>query len=189
MNFHRRLSNSKSPFVFWTLLSIMTDFNYAVLWIVSIQPFGTVQNVPIIIGIIVALMSYTFVLYIVIKDLFFVTYDDILEKQVISFPWKISCHPGYVIFFIFLNEEPKRPVCPLFLPFSSGDRLWIGMFWSQMLIVEYFWVDYVPSILLKHLDRGLMSVLVCVHRSMTYCHDESLKTSSRTWWSVMTHWP
>ena len=39
MVFHWSLSDSKSPHVSRTLLSILTDLNNAVVWIVSTRPF------------------------------------------------------------------------------------------------------------------------------------------------------
>ena len=62
----------------------------------------------------------------------------------------------------------------LFPIFSSGGRLWIGMFWGQGLILKYFCADYMPPVLLKHFDEGLMSVMVFIHLSMTYQQNETL---------------
>ena len=55
---------------------------------------------------------------------------------------------------------------PIF--FSSGGRLLIGMLGGQMLILEYLCADYIPPIVLKYLDRGLMSILARVHLSIIY---------------------
>ena len=72
MVFHWRLSQSKSPQVSRTLLSILTVFNYAVVWMVSTRPptskssrpfnnsLVTVPNAPITIGIIVTFMFHSF---------------------------------------------------------------------------------------------------------------------------------
>ena len=72
MVFHWRLSDSKSPQVSRTLLSILAVFNNAVVWMVSTRsptsksstpfnnPLVTVQNVPITIGIIVAFIFHSF---------------------------------------------------------------------------------------------------------------------------------
>ena len=72
MVFHWRLSDSKSPQVSRTLLSILAVFNNAVVWMVSIRsptskssrpfdnPLVTVPKVPITIGIIVTFMFHSF---------------------------------------------------------------------------------------------------------------------------------
>ena len=72
MVFHWRLSDSKSPQVSWTLLSILAVFNNAVVWMVSTRPptpkssrpfnnpLVTVPNAPITVGIIVTFMFYSF---------------------------------------------------------------------------------------------------------------------------------
>ena len=59
MFFHRSLSDSKSPQISWTLLSILADLNNAVVWTVSTRSFiskplvslVTVTSVPIIVVI------------------------------------------------------------------------------------------------------------------------------------------
>ena len=70
MVFHWRLSDSKSPQVSRTLLSILAVFNNAVVWMVStcpptskssspfINPLVTVPKAPITIGIIVTFMFH-----------------------------------------------------------------------------------------------------------------------------------
>ena len=72
MVFHRRLSDSKSPQVSRTLLSILAVFNNAVVWMVSTRPptskssmlfsnpLVTVPKAPITIGIIVTFMFHSF---------------------------------------------------------------------------------------------------------------------------------
>ena len=72
MVFHWSLSDSKSPQVFRTLLSILSVLNNAVVWMVSIRPptskssspfsnpLVTVPNAPITIGIIVTCMFHSF---------------------------------------------------------------------------------------------------------------------------------
>ena len=72
MDFHWRLSDSKSPQVSRTLLSIMAVFNNAVVWMVSTRPptskssrpfnnpLVTVPKAPIIICIIVTFMFHSF---------------------------------------------------------------------------------------------------------------------------------
>ena len=72
MVFHWRLSDSKSPQVSRTLLSILAVFNNAVVWMVSNRsqtskssrpfnnPLVTVPKAPITIGIIVTYMFHSF---------------------------------------------------------------------------------------------------------------------------------
>ena len=72
MVFYRSLSDSKSPQVSRTLLSILAVFNNAVVWIVSTRlptskssspfsnPFVTIRKAPITIGIIVIYMFHSF---------------------------------------------------------------------------------------------------------------------------------
>ena len=69
---NRSLSESKSPQVFRTLLSVLTDLNNAVVWMVSTRllisksstpftnPFMTVPRASIIINITVTLMFHSF---------------------------------------------------------------------------------------------------------------------------------
>ena len=59
----------------------------------------------------------------------------------------------------------------------------------QVVIMEHFCVDCIPSIPLKHFDRGLMSDQAKVNLSMIYHQYETLKTSFWTWRSTMTTWP
>ena len=72
MIFHWGLSDSKSPQVSRSLLSILADFNNAVVWIVSThplisksstpctKPLVTVPSAPITVGITVTLMFHRF---------------------------------------------------------------------------------------------------------------------------------
>ena len=72
MVFHWSLSDSKSPYVSRTLLSILAVLNSAVVWTFSTRlptsrssspfsnPLVTVPNAPIIIGIIVTCMFHSF---------------------------------------------------------------------------------------------------------------------------------
>ena len=72
MVFHWSLSNSKSPQVSRTLLSILTVLNNAVVWLVSTRPptsksasffnspLVTVPNAPITISVIVTFMFHSF---------------------------------------------------------------------------------------------------------------------------------
>ena len=78
MVFHWSLSDSKSPQVYRTRLSILTVLSNAVVWIVStrppiskfsrpfINPLVTLPNAPIKIGTIVTFMSTAFFFFIII---------------------------------------------------------------------------------------------------------------------------
>ena len=66
--FHWSLSNSMSPQIFRTLLSILTDLNNAVVWMVSthplifqsFSPLGIVPRAPIRNGISITFMFHSF---------------------------------------------------------------------------------------------------------------------------------
>ena len=72
MFFHRSLSRDKSQLVPRTLLSILDDFSYAVVWMVSARPLihnsssslskplGTVPSAPLTFGITVTFMFQSF---------------------------------------------------------------------------------------------------------------------------------
>ena len=107
-----------------------------------------------------------FVLIIIIKDLFFITCNDILEKLVISLPRKNTMD-------IFT-----------FLSFSSGSKSWIRMYWDQVLILEYVCMHCILPILLKHLDRVLMSI----HFWTMYHQNKNFENRFQTWWLIMTPW-
>ena len=47
----------------------------------------------------------------------------------------------------------------------------------RFAVIKFSCMDYIPPILLKHVDRCLMIVLVWVHFSMMYRQNESLKTN------------
>ena len=49
--------------------------------------------------------------------------------------------------------------------FQRGGRLWIRI--CQVMIFEYFRVDCISLILLKHLDQDLINILVSVHLLMS----------------------
>ena len=119
-----------------------------------------------------------FALNFAIKDPFFITCNDILEKLVIFLSWKKTsqyiCNLPNSSYKRY--EETKCSAYDTF-PFSSASRLWIGMCWGQVLIPKHFWADCILPILLKHLDQGLISVLVWIHFSMTYHQNKTLKTS------------
>ena len=102
-----------------------------------------------------------FTLNIVRKAALFVTVrQDILEKRIISLPWKKTCHYGYVIFVNILTERMRKPNS-LILAFLIFFK------WQQ--IVEWDVLRSIPNyrLLLRGLystnalkDRGMMNILV-----------------------------
>ena len=79
--------------------------------------------------------------------------------------------------FFLEYEEPKGPAGSLFLYFSDGCRLWIGMCLGQVLILEYFCVDCIPLVLLSILIK-IYECLVWVYLSVMYLQMEFFKTGS-----------
>ena len=78
MVFHKSLSDSNSPQVSRTLLSILADLNDVTVWMTSVlplipnstslllKPLQTVPSAPIAIGITVILMFHIFVVVVVV---------------------------------------------------------------------------------------------------------------------------
>ena len=56
---------------------------------------------------------------------------------------------------VWETETSNLLTFPIFFKYWS-----IGMCWDQVLILEYFYVDCIPPILLKHLEQSLMNALV-----------------------------
>ena len=121
----------------------------------------------------------TFALNIDIKDPFFVICNDNFEKLVISLLWKKTCCYGYAIFFILLTKSMKKPNTQLVLFAYFFFMLLQIVDWNVPQSVTNSRVFLrgfnIPSILLKHLDRGLMSVLVWVHLSTLRNQFETLR--------------
>ena len=97
MVFHLSLSDSKSPQVSRTHLSILADLKSAVVWMVSIlplifsisslfsRPCGCVPSAPIIIGIIVTFMFYSFpVICLSFPFLLFSFYGQLERKNLLD---------------------------------------------------------------------------------------------------------
>ena len=104
-----------------------------------------------------SMSNQCFALKRVHKGPFFITCNDILQKQVISvlkdnlILWicdlSYSTHQEY--------EEAKASSLHTFLIFFK----WIEVCWGQVLILKYLCVDCLSPILLKHLDQDLGSGL------------------------------
>ena len=108
MSFHWRLSDSKSPQVSRTLLSILAVFNNAVVWMVSTQPptskssrpfnnpLVTVPKAPITIGIIVTFMFHSF-------------FNSLARSRYLSlFSHSFSSHSFFAIIIIISKEPVKK---------------------------------------------------------------------------------
>ena len=95
-----------------------------------------------------------FVLNIVINDPFFVNCNDILEKQLISLIWNKTCHCEYVIDLISLINSKRNSNIHFFKSFSSGDRLWIGMYWDQI----WFSITFVKITFHKSSESVLIEI-------------------------------
>ena len=92
-----------------------------------------------------------------------------LKKQV---SWKESCCNGYVIFLILFTKSMRKPntwLVQLSYLLSCG-WLWIGMCRGQVLIFEYFCANWIPVILLKYLDRGLICIVMLYSHNQLYKH-------------------
>ena len=75
----------------------------------------------------------------------------------------------------------QTPSLHNFSLFSSGGRLWIRSFWSQVLIVEYFCTDCLLPILLEHLNLGSTFNDISPERDF--------ENQFRSWQSIITSWP
>ena len=113
MYFHWSLSENKSPQVSRTLLSILTVFNNAVVWMVSpfpptskssspfSNPLVTVPKAPITIGIIVSCMFHSFFQFpseVQVLILLFTFYQ---FYSVVSQGSKVYNFANSLLFFIF----------------------------------------------------------------------------------------
>ena len=113
MVFHWRLSDCKSPQVSWTLLSILTVFNNAVVWMVSTRPptskssrpfknpLVTVPKAPITIGIIV-----TFIFHSFFNSLARSRYLSLFSHSFSSILWSAGTEKSIILqifFFFFLD--------------------------------------------------------------------------------------
>ena len=87
------------------------------------------------------------------KKIIFVNCNDILENRKIYLPRKRLVAMDMQS-FLFFSPRVWGSQTPSLFTFPTFFRWWNGMCWCQVLILEYFF-----SPILKHLDRGLMSVL------------------------------
>ena len=94
--------------------------------------------------------SLLFGLNIVIKDPFFITFNNIFENQVISLLWKKTCRYGYTIFLILLTKSMRdlnaHLACFSYL-FQVAIDCGLEILGGQVLILKCFCMDCIPPIL------------------------------------------
>ena len=113
MVFHWSLSDSKSPQVSRTLLSILAVFNNAVVWMVSTRPptskssrpfdnpFVTVPKAPITIGIIVTFMFNSFFQFSSKVEVFISLFTFFQFYSVVYRDSKVENLADFLCFFLF----------------------------------------------------------------------------------------
>ena len=118
MVFHWSLSDSKSPQVSRTLLSILAGFNNAVVWMVSTRPpisessrpfnnpLITVPKAPITIGTIVTLMFHSF-------------FNSLARSRYLSF------FSHFFSFILCQPEQQSRKFCKF--SFFLSIIIWFGL--------------------------------------------------------------
>ena len=120
MIFHWSLSHSKSPQVSRTLLSILTDFNNAVVWMVSNHPLISKSPSPCT-NPLVAVPSAAITIGIIITFMFHSFFSCLTRSRYLSlFTFSFS-------FTMWLAETVKstvRPVCLFFYWLSLGLVVW-----------------------------------------------------------------
>ena len=111
--FHWSLSDSKSPQVSRTLLSILTVLNNAVVWMVSVRPstskfsgpfnspLVTVPNAPITISIIVTFMFHSFFKFPSKVDVLILLFTFFNFYSVVSQYSKVDNFASSLFFFFF----------------------------------------------------------------------------------------
>ena len=113
MVFHWSLSDSKSPQVSRTLLSILAVLNNAVVWMVSTRPptskssspfnnpLVTEQKAPIIIGIIVTFMFHSFFQLSCKIEVLILLFTFLQFYSVVSRDSKVDNFANSLLFFFF----------------------------------------------------------------------------------------
>ena len=114
MVFHWRLSDSKSPQVSRTLLSILAVFNCAVVWMVSTRPptskssrpfnnpLVTVPKAPITIGITVTFMFHSFFQFSSKVQVLISLFTFFQFYSVVSWNSKVDNFADFLFFFFLL---------------------------------------------------------------------------------------
>ena len=115
--------------------------------------------------------KFILALYIVIKGRFLFPVILSLERKLITMDMQ---------FYLFSHlecEEPRYPACSLYLSFSSGGRLWVGMCWGEMLILKYFSMVCIQAAFWFRTDERTSLVSSLNDISMTYLQNETLKSN------------
>ena len=178
MVFPWRLSNSKSPQVSRTLLSILAVFNNTVVWMVFTRPppsksswpfnnpLGTVPNAPITIGIIVTFMFHSF-----FYSLARLRYLSLFAHSFSFIPWSTETAKSTILqifFFLLLIiirsgllaeiswsvciSKSHRSLCVSFSRTGAGLCIYHSLAWSNLNFLHISPVD--------HLDHPVVSSLV-----------------------------
>ena len=167
MVFHWRLSNSKSPQVSRTLLSILAVFNNAVVWMVftcppiskSSSPFSnplvTVPNSPITIGIIVTCMFHSF-------------FNSLARSRYLSF------FSHSFSFILWSAETAKSTILLIFFFFFCWSLLGL-VFWPSTLC-EFFITVLIGGLSLKSEKQQVSSDFL---DSSKYSSWEKINTCQR----------
>ena len=189
MVFHWGLSESESPQVSWTLLSIRTDLNNAVIWMVStrplilkspspyINPLVTVPRAPITISIIVTLIFHIFFQFQINE--FILLFPFCYFYSVVSRNCNVHNSASSLFFFLLLIiirsgrlAKIRWTVCmsksqmSLWVTFSRTDS-WLSIqhlfFWSNFnLLPNSQWITFPPSRVLSYFLSELLWIIIII---------------------------
>ena len=160
MVFHWRLSDSKSPQVSRTLLSILAVFNNAVVWIVSTRPptskssrpfnnpFGTVLKALITIGIIVIFIFHSFFQFSCKVDVLISLFTFFRFYSMVSRDSKVDNFADFVFLLLLLiiirsgllaeiwwsvcMSKSHRSLCVSFSRTDAGLCIYHLLAWSKL---------------------------------------------------------
>ena len=147
MVFHWSLSDSKSPQVSRTLLSILAVFNNVVVWMVSTRPptfkssspfsnpLVTVPNAPITISIIITFMFHSFFNSIARSSIIIIIIIIIiiLPKGIISSTWWFSLKSDWQLIFSAIQDSFNYSnQCQQFFFGSSVPTIFFPTSWGLL---------------------------------------------------------
>ena len=158
MVFHWSLSDSKSPQVSRTLLSILAVLNNAVVWMVSTRsptsnssrpfsnPLVTVPNVPITIGIIVTCMFHSFFQFPSKVEVLILLFTFFQIYSVVSRDSKVDYFASSLFFLLIIVKsgllagirrsvcmsKSHRSLCVAFSRTGSGLCIYHLLVWSNL---------------------------------------------------------
>ena len=167
MVFHWSLSDSKSPQVFRTLLSILAVLNNAVIWMGSIHPptfkssspfnnpLVTVPKAPITIGIIITCMFHSFFNSLLLGRgtyLSFLILSAGIAKSTIlqilfSFFLLIIIRSGFLaeILWSVCMSKSHRSLCVSFSRTGAGLCIYHLLVWSNLNFLHIFLCITLPT--------------------------------------------